>query len=143
MKFVVALAFAACAVGVVGYIAPTLSSGGRFLTECEADFIGALRSPATYDRVDATDLRYRAATSAEQSSVRQVERDRFLRANGVDTSGDWTFEAGKLRVASLKVTYDAANAYGTPVRGTFACEQMIYDQQEIDPAQYIHIRSED
>lgn len=65
------------------------------LKVCEDELLAELRSPATYERVKAS------TTRIDQSLLKETD--------------------SRLPHATVHITYDAANAYGTPIRGEHFC----------------------
>ncbi len=119
------------ATGGASYFALKPTARDLFLQRCEEVVRGTLRSPSTYSRVEASEVQERFATQAEIASVTTSQREAFLDASGDGT--DRTFRSAELKVYFLTVDYDAANAYGTPIRGSFTCGQMAYGDMPLRP----------
>lgn len=104
----------------------------EFVQRCEAELANRLRAPATYRRVSAGEVRRSTASLEEcmgwptaedraadeaaarrNSTVRDIQADQLARCN-----------ASPGEHVSLVIEYDAANAYGTPVRGRTVCSSV-------------------
>lgn len=107
---------------------------------CEAEIKSRLRSPSTYERVDLLVDAVEIPVAAWKSK----EEDRLA---GRNPDGDLTEEDKKLIDLTVTVlsagdsnptlfikffSYDAANAYGTPVRGVSKCEYISNDGENGD-----------
>ncbi len=88
-----------------------------------------LRSPSTYKRID---LKKREQQLTRDEYVKRLDDEKSL----PDTREFKlrAFDEGRYRpaLASISISYDAANAYGTPVRGHAVCEAFS------DTADYSH-----
>lgn len=113
------------------------ASADPFIASCEAEIRARMGAPSTYVRINAdansivqSSDEYRASqeteilNSGKSPDVMKAERE-ILRMDVND------IKAGKfvpiLKVA--KIEYDAANAYGVPIRSVSTCE---YRQQSTD-----------
>jgi hypothetical protein len=105
------------------------STKGTFQTYCEQEIKDRLRSPATYHRISfeiRTDIlsavRYQKIATDELSYDQSPEIIKFER-NSIERTAKG-IEAGTAKPYMLfgEIEYDAANAYGTPVRSIAVCE---------------------
>ncbi|WP_349437410.1 hypothetical protein [Pararhizobium sp. A13] len=109
--------------GALVLLLPALCSCSFFdpkiVKVCEAVLQQRLRSPSGYERIEIV------------SSETKMDREAFSKHVGrIDlptsyfTSKMQAFDSGRLRpmVFTLLISYDAPNAYGTPVRGIASCE---------------------
>ncbi len=126
------------AIGIAGAIAVGVfvanypgSTQGNFIAKCEENMLARLKAPSTYERIKVEGPRYRSADSAEIMALSAEERKGFRDLNAELTGGEQTFHSNKLGFVYFRFTYDAANAYGTPIRGTFTCEQMVYARETL------------
>lgn len=115
----------------VAVLASKPSAESAFLDRCERSMQAALRSPSTYQRVTASEVHHRFASPTEIARVTASQREAFLDASADPT--DRTFRSADLGMLYIRVTYDAANAYGTPIRGAFTCSQMVYGKGQLRP----------
>lgn len=93
------------------------------VTACRVYIQASLRSPATYQ--EATQRTFdrsiaQAQLRSEYFPAPQSELDR-LHLAGLD--------GRSLAIRTVFLEYDAANAYGTPIRGISACEFLLVDGQ--------------
>ena len=115
----------------VALLASNSETESRFLNRCEERMLAALRSPATYQRISVSDVQHRYASPTEIATVTPLQRESFLDSSATPT--DRTFRSADLGMLYIRVTYDAANAYGTPIRGAFTCSQMVYGKGDLNP----------
>ena len=78
------------------------------IAECEADAQRDLRSPSTYKRIEAN----RFVNPPESGEI-NAARQRF----GLDG-----IEDAAIGLINVYIEYDAANAYGTPIRSMEHCQ---------------------
>lgn len=126
-----AVAVLVLAAAGVAVMASKPSDQALFLDRCEELMQAALRSPSTYTRVSVSDVQHRHATQTEIARVTASQREAFLDASADPT--DRTFRTADIGMLYIRVTYDAANAYGTPIRGVFTCSQMTYGKGKLNP----------
>lgn len=109
------------------------SDDEMFVRECEAVLSDRLTAPATYDRIDASS-QLRGSTSFEQfMDIDSPEKMKIaMMGQAVSAEGREAFEAkkklystGDYETVTIILTYDSANAYGTPVRGRALCSQIV------------------
>lgn len=119
--------------GLFYWKATGLTDQSLLLAKCEEVLLDRLRSPATYNRVNATDVERTVAlqndylyANDKRRALNQIEKNRRdaelkrLHDQKVDR-----FQATPHDKLSLYIDYDAANAFGTPLRGTARCEAFV------------------
>ena len=121
------------AVGAVTYSALQPSDQEKFLSECEEIIQDRLRSPATYARIEVSPERRERATFEQFMGIDTPEKIKMNMANqAADARVREIFEERKklyswsgFEHVYVMLTYDAANAYGTPIRDTSICGQIV------------------
>ena len=129
-----AVAGVAVAIALVGGLVWANMGGstqGKFLAQCEERMLARLKAPSTYKRIEVVGPRFRQAEAADLRAVTGEVREGILDAAAAYTGGDRTFYADKLGFVYFRFTYDAANDYGTPIRGEFICEQRVYARKTL------------
>lgn len=120
-------------IGLVAYANYTPPIGQQFLTDCEYLLKGRLRSPSTYARVSASDLDRAPASYNEFMEIDTPEKKEW-RLSIARTNPDYmklydakakSFRLGEHERAYIFIEYDADNAYGTPIRDTAECYQIV------------------
>lgn len=110
----------------------------RFATACEGTLKERLRSPKTYSRVLVEHFPLAEQTLDQFLSLdSEEERQRYMRLVRTNSSVqkshdlmvDYFDKVHPKRLRAL-ITYDAANAYGTPIRGFAECTTSI--QTDLD-----------
>jgi hypothetical protein len=122
------LGLATAAVAVVAGLSFYLTRD-PFLAACEDAMKDRLRSPSTYNRLSVSDMRRRPATLLEYMEVespaalaakaQMLASDEFLL--GIFQRKQQDFEKAGMDILSIEVEHEAANGFGTPIRGWFVC----------------------
>ncbi len=106
----------------------------KLLATCEAEVKARLLAPAGYHRIEAKE--YSEDMTIEAWMAASMAADPTMK--GVyDVDAAAMKRDGKTpKKLSAFITYDAPNAYGTPIRGVSACEYLTVDGQVDDNAKY-------
>lgn len=119
--------------GLTSYAWLQPSADDLFIQECETLLSDRLKAPATYARVNASE-QSRSRTSFEEFlDIDHPDKMRMvMMGQAASAESREAFEAlkkvyadGSYETVKVLLTYDAANAYGTPVRGTSICSQIV------------------
>lgn len=101
------------------------------IAECEADAQRDLRSPSTYKRIEA-----KRFTNPPEPGKINAARERF----GLEGHKD-----ADIGLIDVFIEYDAANAYGTPIRSMEHCQWLTIagkPSRRIDPT-LVYVQSEE
>ena len=93
------------------------SDAGQFCNVCEETFLERLRSPSTY-------VRHECSGPYDEVSTRETYSayDRDLDWESLeDWRRQYLTERGRL-ITTVFLKYDAANGFGTPIRGAVSCQ---------------------
>jgi hypothetical protein len=114
----------------------TYSAEGAFQTACEDSMKKRLRSPSTYRRIEfkvskkILSLESYHKIASERISVSSPDSTRFdvQRIKRIESA----MKAGTEQPYLLSgfIEYDAANAYGTPIRSTVLCEWFAHSKND-------------
>lgn len=88
----------------------TGASAGAEIAACETFIQGALRSPSTYKRI---------SLGQSDRAVAVVDYNAYKGLNA--SAGD------NPAVRTVSISYDSANAFGTPIRGNQQCDFLLRD----------------
>ena len=122
------LGFVAAA-GAVGYLSLKPTEEDKLLAACEEILLDRLKAPSTYTRTSSTPVISAAATLEQfmgwdAPGARQRADERILQDLTLLEAEDLQKELFLARPwtrYSTWIEYDAANDYGTPVRGAAEC----------------------
>lgn len=118
------------------------SPEAKFISACEDVLLGRLKSPSTYKRISVTELHTQEATLDEFLGIYSEEqRLDYSRRNAGDPKlaelARWrseSFRNGEFEIASIILDYDAANGFGTPIRGSSWCSVVVRKGADLDSA---------
>ena len=124
---------AAGGVGAAAYVAMKPSTEELFVRECEAVLSDRLKAPATYVRVEASEQQRSPASLDEYLDIDSPAKMKIaMEARAGSAASQQAFDVLKevyasadFETVSILLTYDASNAYGTPVRGKTICSQIV------------------
>lgn len=105
------------------------SAEAKFLTACDEVIQDRLKSPSSYKRISATEIRRQPASLHEymgNPTPDQVEESRQSEARdkNIANTNDIlrkAFRNGEHEKVSTLIEYDADNSYGTALRGVAEC----------------------
>lgn len=124
---------AAGGVGAAAYVAMKPSAEELFIRECEVVLSDRLKAPATYARVEASKQQRSPTSLEEYLDIDSPEKMKIaMQGQAVSAASRQAFDVLKelyasrdYETVSILLTYDASNAYGTPVRGKAICSQIV------------------
>lgn len=90
----------------------------KIVTACESVLKGRLRSPSEYKRIEIT----RSEEVIGRAEYKHLFGSKGSPALQAVTMDDFDSGAAKPMRYILQISYDAPNAYGTPIRGVSRCE---------------------
>jgi hypothetical protein len=115
------------------------SDAELFCRACEAVLSKRLRSPSTYDRLECPPPVIRPATldeflgwnwpGKEEDYLRLSSKNPDIKRNHEFIRD--MFVEGEDGFARTTLTYEASNAFGTPIRGTAVCENVLHGSLEL------------
>lgn len=116
----VAAAGVAASAGAVYYFTFVHLSNTEAL--CEAHLVELLRSPSTYERIKIARASFPVQGEEEFKRIslekHRVTTEEEAREKGIDLKPIEEFQAS---LHNVRIEYDAANAFGTPLRGVYSC----------------------
>jgi hypothetical protein len=129
---------AAGGLGAAAYVALKPTEEEKFLAACDEVVKQRLKAPATYERQDTGKMKSTSATLEEFLGWENADKRRQSEQLMVTDPSYWDliddqkkmFAEGGWDRVSISFAYDAANAFGTPLRSAAECSYVISSTSE-------------